>query len=62
LTGGTANLPGLKEYFAESLKKEVYVPNCFSEFLYPPILDQTLKIMAPRFSAATGVALGGLEK
>ena len=62
LTGGTANLPGLKEYFTESLKKEVLVPNCFSEFLHPPILEGTLKEMAPSFSAAVGVALGGLER
>ncbi len=61
LTGGTANLPGLKEYFAESLKQEVSVPNCFSEFLYPPILEGELKGMSPGFSAAVGVALGGLE-
>lgn len=61
LTGGTANLPGLKEYFAESLKKNVYVPNCFSDFLYPPILDQELKEMSPRFSVAVGAALAGLN-
>lgn len=61
LTGGTANLPGLKEYFAGSLKKSVYVPNCFSGFLYPPILETTLKEMSPSFSVAVGVALGGLE-
>ena len=61
LTGGTANLPGLKEYVAESLKKPVYVPNCFSDFLYPPILEETLRDMGPRFSPAVGVALGGLE-
>ena len=61
LTGGTSGLPGLKEYFAEVLKKKVEVPNCFSEFLYPPILGGTLEKMAPSFSVATGVALGGLE-
>jgi len=61
LTGGTANLPGLKEYFAESLKKNVYVPNCFSDFLYPPILEESLREMSPSFSAAAGVALWGLE-
>jgi type IV pilus assembly protein PilM len=61
LTGGTASLPGLKEYFKESLKKEVLVPNCFSSFLYPPILEDTLRQMSPRFTAAIGVALGGLE-
>ncbi len=61
LTGGTSGLPGLKEYFAEVLKKKVEIPNCFSELLYPPILGQTLEKMAPSFSVATGVALGGLE-
>ncbi len=61
LTGGTSNLPGLKEYFAEVLKKKVEIPNCFSELLYPPILGETLEKMAPSFSVATGVALGGLE-
>lgn len=61
LTGGTAALPGLKEYFSEVLKKKVEIPNCFSELLYPPILGETLEKMAPSFSVATGVAMGGLE-
>ena len=61
LTGGTSSMPGLKEYFEESLRKKVEVPNCFSELLYPPILGRTLEKMAPSFSVATGVALGGLE-
>ena len=61
LTGGTSSLPGLKEYFHETLKKNVEIPNCFSELLYPPILGQTLEELSPTFSVATGVALGGLE-
>ena len=61
LTGGTANLPGLKEYFAEILKKKVEIPNCFSDFLYPPILEKDLQKIAPGFSVAVGAALGGLE-
>lgn len=61
LTGGTSVLPGLKEYFSESLKKNVEIPNCFSDILYPPILGKCLEKMAPSFSVATGVALGGLE-
>lgn len=60
LTGGTSNLPGLKEHFSESLNIPVSVPNCFSEFLYPPILEETLKEMSPSFSVAVGVALGGI--
>jgi len=61
LTGGTANLPGLKEYFEEMLKKNVEIPNCFSDFLYPPILEEKIKKIAPSFSVAVGLSLGGLE-
>ena len=61
LTGGTAALPGLKEYFVEVLRKRTQVPNCFFNILYPPILSEALSKMAPSFSVATGVALGGLE-
>jgi type IV pilus assembly protein PilM len=61
LTGGTANLPGLREYFEEVLKKKVEIPNCFSELLYPPILSASLEKMSASFSVPVGVALGGLE-
>ncbi len=61
LTGGTANLPGLKEYFQETFKKNIEIPNCFSNLLYPPILEEKIKEMGPSFSVAVGLALGGLE-
>jgi len=61
LTGGTSALPGLKEYFKEVLKKNVEIPNCFSDLLYPPIISGTLEKIAPSFSAAVGAALGGLD-
>lgn len=61
LTGGTANLPGLKEYFEEIFKKKVEIPNCFSNFLYPPILGEEIKKIGPSFSVAIGLSLGGLE-
>lgn len=61
LTGGTANLPGLKEYFSEVFNKKIEIPNCFSDILYPPILQDTLKKMGPSFSVALGLSLGGLE-
>ncbi len=60
LTGGTANLKGLREYFSENLKIKVETPNPFSDLLYPPILAETLKEMGPRFTVAVGTALGGL--
>jgi type IV pilus assembly protein PilM len=61
LSGGTASLVGLKEYFSEVLKKKVEIPNCFSDLLYPPILEKTIEEISPSFSVATGVALGGLD-
>jgi len=61
LTGGTSKLPGLREYFQEVLKKNVQIPNCFSDLLYPPILGEKLDDLAPSFSVAVGAALGGLE-
>ncbi len=61
LAGGTANLPGLKDHIAKALGKTVLVPNCFSDFLYPPVLEEKLRHMSPAFSAALGAAMGGLE-
>jgi type IV pilus assembly protein PilM len=61
LTGGTSALPGLQQYFQETLKKKVEIPNGFSDLLYPPILSKTLEKMAPSFSVSIGAALEGLD-
>lgn len=61
LAGGTALLPGLKEYFAESLKKEIEIVNPFSNIFYPPILEETTKGMGPSYAIAIGSALRGLD-
>lgn len=61
LAGGTALLPGLKEYFAEELKKEIEICNPFGGMVYPPILEETLREMGPIFAIAVGLALKGLE-
>jgi len=61
LTGGGANLPGLKEHIAKTLNKNVSVPDCFSGILYPPALRESLLEIGPGFSAAVGVALDGLD-
>lgn len=61
LTGGAVDLPGLKEYFAKSIQRQVFVPNCFSGLSYPSVLEKTLKEISPRFSIAVGIALDGLE-
>ena len=61
ISGGSALLPGLKEYFSQALKKEVEIANPFSNILYPPILEGTLKKMGPSYAIAVGMALRGLE-
>jgi type IV pilus assembly protein PilM len=61
LAGGTAYLPGLKEYFMEKFNKEVEIANPFSNIFYPPILEKTVKDMGPGYAIATGMALRGLE-
>lgn len=61
LAGGSAVLPGLKEYLASSFKKEVTVADPFSDMIYPPILEKNLKEIGPSLSVAAGMALKGLE-
>ena len=61
LAGGQALLPGLKEYFESHLKKEIEIANPFSNLLYPPILENTLKEIGPSYAIAVGMALRGLE-
>lgn len=61
LAGGTAFLPGLKEYFLEKFKVEIEIANPFLNIFYPPILDNTLKEMGPTYAVAVGAALRGLE-
>lgn len=61
LAGGTALLPGLKEYFKDRFQKEVEIANPFTRIFYPPILEETLKEMGPAYAIAVGMALRGLE-
>lgn len=61
LAGGSALLPGLKEYLEGALKKEIAIAEPFSSMFYPPILEKTLKRMGPGYAIAVGSALRGLE-
>jgi len=62
IAGGTALLPGLKEYLSQSFKVEVEIGNPFAGMVYPPILEEVLKQMGPSYAIAVGMALKGLEK
>lgn len=61
LAGGSALLPGLRDYCFSRLKKEVIIANPFSDIFYPPILEETLKEMGPAYAISVGTALRGLE-
>lgn len=61
LAGGAGLMPGLREYFANYLRKEVEIANPFSNIFYPPILEQTLKQIGPSYAIAVGIALRGFE-
>ena len=61
LAGGESLMPGLKEYFTNTFKKEAEIANSFSNLYYPPILEKKLKEMGPGYAIAVGVALRGIE-
>ena len=61
IAGGSALMPGLIEYFSEKLKKQVEVANPFADIFYPPILETSLKKVAPSYAIAVGAALRGLQ-
>ena len=60
LSGGTALMPGLEEYFRDEFKKEVVKADPFSHINYPPILAATLKNIGPTYGIAVVLALKGL--
>ena len=61
VSGGSARLPGLVEYFKDYFKIEVEVANPFSKIFYPPILEEKLKEIGPSYAIAVGAALEGLK-
>lgn len=61
LAGGSALLPGLSDYFKESMSLEVEIANPFASLYYPPVLNDALKEMGPAYAVAVGAALRGLE-
>ncbi len=61
LAGGSALLPGLKEYFTEKLNVKVEIADPFLGLTSPPILTETLKKMSPLYAISVGMALRGLK-
>jgi len=59
LTGGSAKLPGLTEYFIENFNTPVSLANPWLNIIYPEILFPALKELAPFFSSSVGSAIRG---
>jgi type IV pilus assembly protein PilM len=57
ITGGVSLLQGLKEYFMQSLEGTVEIDRPFEELSVKNALLDEFKAIAPRFSAAIGLAL-----
>lgn len=57
LSGGSAYLPNLSEYFSKILNIKVIVGDPWSRIAHPEELNPALEEVAPRFAVAIGLAL-----
>lgn len=57
LTGGSAYLPNLPDFFSKVLGKKVYVGDPWFQTIYPLELKPALEEIAPRLSIAIGLAM-----
>jgi len=61
LSGGSARLPGLKEYIEKEFRIRTEIIDPFRHLLYPPLLEEEIKKMGPSYAVAVGMALRGFE-
>lgn len=57
LTGGQANMPGLKDYFTEKFGKEALLGDPFKNVSYDKVLEPALRSLSPSLSVAVGLAM-----
>ncbi|MBU2028285.1 type IV pilus assembly protein PilM [Patescibacteria group bacterium] len=62
LSGGTAGLRGIENYFSEALKTKTFIGNPLSRLSYDRRLDPILGKNKNKFSVALGLALKGMEE
>ncbi len=62
LSGGTANMTGLTDYFFNKLKIKTVVGNPFARIAYDSRLEKSVAKMRTGFSVAVGSALKGVEE
>jgi len=62
LTGGSAQMPGLREYFAEEMNLPVEMGDPFRNISYDGILEDKLRVISSSYAVAVGLALYNFEK
>lgn len=62
LSGGTANFPGIVQYFQNSLKTKTIIGNPFGRLEYDKRLEPILAKLGGRFSVSLGLALKGVDE
>lgn len=61
LSGGTALLPGLAEYLASEIGKEIILVYPWHKITFPPNLEYKLGEIGPMFAVACGLALKNFQ-
>ena len=61
ISGSSANLPGLINYFSKELSVAVEIANPWKNIVYNKVLSKELKQISTSFSVAVGSALRGFE-
>jgi type IV pilus assembly protein PilM len=62
LSGGTANMKGVVEYFQKALSIKTVVGNPFGRIEYDSALEQKLMKVKSQFAVSVGLALKGIEE
>jgi type IV pilus assembly protein PilM len=61
LTGGSAALPALADYFSKQLNTKTYVGDPWARVVYPDELRPVLEEIGPRFAVSVGLAMRDIE-
>jgi type IV pilus assembly protein PilM len=61
LSGGTAGLTGIEEYFSKNLNIRTVAGNPFGRVGYDKRLEPAIRLIGNQFSVAIGLALGGVN-
>ncbi|MFZ2192818.1 MAG: pilus assembly protein PilM [Candidatus Moraniibacteriota bacterium] len=62
LSGGTASMVGISDYFSDKLKIKTMIGNPLSKIKYDPVLEPIISDIRSKFSICIGSAIGGVDE